>query len=949
MRKNDLNKKQKLFAATFVCMLLALQSSAQVTSPQKDTVTVENNPDSVAKKQVQLVYYSVPSKLTAASTGVVYNKDIIKSPVTNVINAVTGRLAGIYTQQFSGQPLADGASISLHGRTPIVLIDGVARNLSTIDLEEIESVTVLKDALSTAMLGVRGANGAIAVTTKKGLPGRQIISFTAQSAIQQPLGMPKTLGAYDYAVLRNEAVDNEVRVNPNFNASSFRYSATDLQAFADKTDPYGHPDVNWQDQLLKEQSKLDRYNLNLSAGNKWARFFVNLEHLNQQGLLKENEKLNPNYSTNVGIKSYIARTNVDLNITPKLTGGISIFGRIIDGNEPGGFNGTGLAGIFNGTNGIFTTPNSAYPVYTKLTNADSIYSGNVNYQNNLQAQSVSTGQIALYRRDLLSDFYLKRTLDEVVKGLWVKARLSYSSNLTETVTRTKPVVVFEQLANLSYQKYGNKTDQLNGNALNTQGRSTYSEFSAGYTHTFSTVHGIEVLLMYNKDNIVNGSDLPYIVKGTSGRVGYNYKQKYILEVAYAYNGSNRYPENGATRYGFFPSVGAAWNITNEDFAKKIKWLNYLKLYASYGKAGNDDPGYFSYLQRYGNNTQAIFGTSAGAGNTLVQQTIANRGITWEKANKANIGLQGTLINNQLGFTVEYYNNKFYDLLTQRGRSIALLGSAYPNENIGVNRYTGVDLEISWQNKPVDKLHYYIAANASIQKSEVLFFDEVSQPYAHMVRTGASVGRPFGYIADGLFQSAAEIAGAATLQGFIPQPGDIRYKDLNSDGVINQFDQAAIGTDKPLITYGISMGLTYQSFDLSALIQGVSNRDSYLSGNTYFEFQNNGRGQVFEHHLDRWTPANTSGSYPRLSIGSNANNHQFSSYWMRKGDYMRLKNVEIGYSLPVKIIARAKLSAVRVFVNGLNLLTTSALGDIDPEVYGNYPLQRLYNFGINIKF
>lgn len=949
MRKNNLAKKRKAVVTAFVCMLLSIQGIAQDPLPKSNSTKMNENIDSVSQNEVKLVYKKVAANLTATSTDVVYNKDIIKSPVTNVLNAITGRLAGIYTQQFSGQPLADGVGISLHGRNPVILIDGVVRNLTSTDLEEIESVTVLKDALSTAMLGVRGANGAILITTKKGSVGKQTISFTAQTAIQQPLGMPKTLGAYDYAILRNEAVDNELRVNPNFNASSFRYSPADLAAYQGKTDPYAYPDVDWKNQLLNKQSKLDRYNLNLSAGNQWARFFVNLEYLNQEGLLKENDKLNPNYSTNAGLKSYIARTNVDLNITSKLSGGISIFGRIINGNEPGGFNGAGLGGIFNGTNGIFTTPNNAYPVYTKLTHPDSVYGGNVNFQNNLQAQSISTGLISTYRRDILSDFYLKRTLDEVTKGLWVKARLSYSSNLIETITRTKPVVVFEQLANLSYQKYGNKTDQLNGNFINGQGRSTYSEFSAGYSHTFKNTSGIDVLLMYNRDNMVSGSDLPYIIQGTSGRVAYNYKGKYVLEAAYGLNGSNRYPENGDTKYGFFPSVGAAWNITNEDFTKNLKWLSSLKLYASYGKAGNDNPGYFSYLQRYNNNTQSIFGTSAGAGNTLVQSGIANTGITWEKANKTNIGLQGTLLNNQVGFTIEYYNDKFSDLLTQRGRSINLLGSNYPDENIGINRYTGWDLQLSLHSKPINKLQYLIAANASIQKSEVIYFDEVSQPFPHMNRTGNLVGRPFGYIANGLFQSASEIAGAATLQGFIPQPGDIRYKDLNSDGVINQFDQAAIGTDKPLIAYGVTTGLTYKSFDVSALLQGVTNRDRYLSGGTYFEFQNNGRGQAFEHHLDRWSSANTGGSYPRLGIGTNANNHQFSSYWMRKGDYLRLKSIEIGYTLPEKLLTKARITSVRIFANGLNVLTSSKLDDIDPEVYGSYPLQRLFNFGVNIKF
>jgi hypothetical protein len=218
----------------------------------------------------------------------------------------------------------------------------------------------------------------------------------------------------------------------------------------------------------------------------------------------------------------------------------------------------------------------------------------------------------------------------------------------------------------------------------------------------------------------------------------------------------------------------------------------------------------------------------------------------------------------------------------------------------------------------------------------------------MHRTGNKVGRPFGYIADGLFQSNAEIAGKATIVGYTPQPGDIRYKDLNNDGLINQFDQAALGKDKLPVFYGVNLGFSVKGFDFSALLQGVANRNLYLSGNGYFEFQNNGLGQAYEHHLDRWTPTNPNASYPRLSLGFNPNNHAFYSYWVRSGDYIRLKNVEIGYTLPAHLTSKARLSSVRVFVNGLNLLTSSGIDNIDPEVYGAYPIQRLFNFGINIK-
>ncbi len=914
--------------------------------------------DSVKGKLVRLPYSTVPANLTAASYDVVYRKDLVKSPVTNVLNALVGRLSGIYTEQGSGQPGSDGVGLSLHGRSPIVLIDGVVRNLTTLDLEEIESVTLLKDAVSTAMLGVRGANGALLITTRKGTPGAQSISFTVQSGIQQPLHLPQTLNAYNYARLRNEAIDNDVRANPSLQASlaRLRYSDADIQAYNDNSDRLGHPNVDWQSQLLKKTSMFNRYSFNASGGNNFTRFFVALEHFNQDGLLRENPA--NSYSTNNWIKGYLARTNVEINITPKLSGGIALLGRIISGNEPAGVvTGTNAAG---GTSSIFSTilatPNNAYPIY----NRDGSFGANADYSipnftntglrqaSNLQGLATGSGYLQSYRRDILADFFLKRTLDELLPGLWVKARISYSSNLQENITRIKGYIAYTT-SGTNLNPYGAKIDQINLNGISNQGRANYAEVSAGYGHTFQQVHGVDVLLLANRDQSYSNSDLPYTVAGTSGRVSYNYKQKYVLEGAFAVNGSNRYP-GGTIHTGLFPSAGASWIITKEDFSRKATWLSNLKLYASYGKSGWDNPGYFTYLQRYPGYTQPIFGTSATGQNSIIQGTLANPDLTWEKADKANVGIQGSVLKNKLGFTIEYYNNRYYDLLIQRGRNTSILGVAYPNENIGINRYKGMDFQLSWQHN-LGAFNYYVAGNASIQSSEVVYMDEVTQPYPYMRRTGELVGRPFGYIADGIFQSAADITGQAIIKnGIAPQPGDIKYRDLNNDGEINQLDVTAIGASGPLITYGLNLGFNWKALDVSALIQGVKNRNIFLNNNALYEFQNGGLGQAYAQNLDRWTPANTSATYPRLSIGNNSNNHEFSSFWVRSGDYIRLKNVEIGYTPTINLLRRAGIKTLRVFANGLNLLTATKVKNIDPEVYnGSYPIQRLFNFGINIKF
>jgi TonB-linked SusC/RagA family outer membrane protein len=906
-------------------------------SIRKDVPPADSVTNIARYPPVELIYTTAPVNLTTASTAAVYSNDIIKSPVTTFRNALTGRLAGLYTLQSSGLPGSDGASLTLRGQTPLVIIDGVVASLTAFDLEEIESVTVLKDAVATAMLGVRGSNGAILVTTKKGKEGKQQLSFTAQTAIQQPLGFPQTLNAYDYARLRNEALRND-GIDSAY--SGMYYSNTALQAYQNHSDPFNYPDVNYRDEITNKSSTLNRYTLSTTGGNRYARYFVSLEHLNQSGFFKTVDS--NSYNTNNNFKSYVIRSNVDVNITPKLSGGIYLLGRILNGNEPGATASSILSGLLN-------TPANAYP----LLNTNGSFAGNQLYQNNLLAQTISSGYRQNYKRDILVNMYLKRALDDVTQGLWVQAKAAYYGNLSESINRSKSYAVFQQQQNAtSYLQYGSNGAQANSNGIDYQGRTDYEEFSIGYDRVFNKVHGINAVVLANRDNTSNGFDLPYTISGTSARIAYNYNRKYIAEVAFATNGSNRYP-GGKTETGFFPSLGLGWNMEQEAFLKTATWLTRLKLYGSYGKTGNDDPGYFVYYPRFFDGpTPAYFGTGASSNTTITEGTLPNPNITWEKANKLNLGVSGAVINNHLSFTIEYFRNKYYNLLQQRGRNSTTIGNDYPVENIGKNLYKGWEGEIGWQQNS-GPLQYFISMNGSTVGSKVLFMDEVSRPYSYNYRTGQPVGQRFGYIAEGLFQSQAEINSSATTIGYKAQPGDVKYKDLNNDGVIDYKDQTAIGNTKPLFFYGLSAGFSYKGFDVSALIQGVRNRDIYLSGNSYWAFQNNGTGQAYSNALNRWTPGNTaSATYPRLTFGSNTNNYETSSYWIKNGSYLRLKNAEIGYSLPPSLIGKIKLQTIRIFANGYNLLThaSAALDGRDPEAFsGGYPVQRLYNFGINVKF
>ena len=921
---------KQMFCALLCTVIICSSTYAQKVKSANDTILIKPKPP------VELIYTSSPAHLTATSTGALYSNDILKAPVTSAKSALTGRMAGLYASQFSGQPGADGASVSLRGLEPLVIIDGVVANITIFNLEDIESVTLQKDALSTAMLGVRGSNGALVITTKKGRAERQSISFTAQTSFQKSLGAPKALNSFDYATLYNEALTND--------GLALKYTQADLDAYKNGTDPYGHPNVNWREALIKPTSRFDRYSLNATGGNSFARYYVSLEHVNQGGFLVTSDK--NAYNTNNDFKSYVIRSNVDVSVNSSLTGGIYLLARILNGSEPGSTTGSILSSFAN-------TPNNSYPIY----NENGSYGGTNLFQNNIMAQALSSGYRLNYKRDMLASFYLKQKLDGVTPGLWAQAKTSFNATLSENNNRNKSFAVYQMntaTLPVTNNKYGLDGTQSNGNGIEYQGRSNYVELSVGYDKIINKDHGINAVLLANRDNAISGGDLPYTISGVSGRVAYNYKEKYVAEVAFGYNGSNRYPAHGDFKRALFPAIGLGWNMEKEQFMVDKKWVNRLKLYGSFGKTGWDDPGYFTYIQRFFDANSVYIGTSASTQTSITEQALANTNIDFEKANKYNIGIDAAVLNNKLGFSVEMFTNKFYDLLQIRGNSTSLVGNDYPRENIGSNRYNGMEFQLNWQEKTQAGLQYFASANLSLIKTKVLFNDEVFRPYDWMKRTGQSLGQSFGYISEGLFQNTSEIGTNATTVGYTAQPGDIKYKDLNSDGVIDQFDVTPIGrVGRPLMFFGVSLGVEYKGFDISTLIQGVANRDVYVGGSTIWAFQNGGFGQAYENNLNRWTPATAAtATYPRLNIGSNGNNQAQSSYWMRNGDFVRLKQVEIGYSIPDKLIRYVKLKNVRVFARGYNLFTIESkeLDDRDPEVTSgfSYPLQRLFNFGITLK-
>jgi len=942
-----------------------------------DTILVPNTPASM----LNVLYGQANPKSFLGSIATTGSSQLSSTPAPGYLYALPGRLAGLSVMQTSGfytPPSASLTSVDIFvgnipnntsgtgptdntefnvqlrghnasaGQSPIAVVDGVQREWYSLDPESIGSVSVLKDALSTMLLGQNSARGALIVTTKQPVTGPPRVSFTAETGIQTPVNLPTPLPAYQYAYLLNEALLNDGKAPA--------YTAADFNAWRNHTDPIGHPDVNWYKTILKDNARLTRYNLNVTGGGATARYLVSLNYMNQEGLFVTSDA--NSYNTNAGIKRYTVNSKVDIDVNKDFAIGLQIFGRLQDGNQPG----TGTATILQN---LLTTPNNAYPVY----NPDKSYGGTSNYTQNLLAQTISSGYLADHLHDVMANLDLRYKFDKWVKGWWARAAGNISVQEASLLNRSKQAPVFSQAisasGDTSYHRFGSTINQSNNFTNTSWARYRYVQLSTGYDRTFANDHAVSAMLFFDQKNVLLNYDIPSQLTNFAGRAAYNYKEKYFVEGAANYSGYNRYAPGH--QYGLFYAGGIGWNLAKENFLKsQAKWLDNLKLRVTYGRTGNanvDNYGYYIWRQHFSAvaGTYPIGSNYPNGGGLAEQgnpgsQVLANVNATWERADKLDAGLDVAVLHNRLQLTADYYHERYFDVMQTRGRSIALIGSGYPVENIGIDLYQGGELTLTWQDH-IGDLNYFFTGNASIQQSKVLFMDEQYQQYSWNVHTGHPVGQRYGLIADGIFQTAADAAAAATIAGYAPHAGDVKYKDLNHDGVIDQFDVAPIGRQRPIIWYGLTAGLSYKGVELSVLLQGAAHRDEYVN-NSYldagFQGQNNGYSQAYIQSLNRWIPeVTTTASYPRLTAGGNGYNYSplftSSSMWLRDGSYIRVRNVNVAYNLPYNWIRRLKLRGIRVFANAQNLFTHAAYRGVDPEVsMPSYPLQKVINTGVTVK-
>lgn len=920
---------------------------------------------------IDSVDHTKSNTLGASST--VYTNDLIKYQSATILTGLQGRLKGLNVSPFRGMQLlrtdantksdivgaipnvgggiyGDNSEflISARGQSPVAIVDGVERDLYSIDPEAIESVTIQKDALSNMFLGMRSSRGALIITTKNpDAKGGFHLSLTGKFGISSALKSgPNPLSAYQYAYLLNEALLND--------GKSPLYTYDDFEAYRNGTSPYLHPDVNWKDAIMNNSTTSQAYNLNVTGGGRVAQYFVSLGYYSENGLFKTSDA--NSYNTNFKYNRYLITSKVNINVTDEFKVSMSLMGRIEKGNQPGGISGTGYSDLLSN---VWQTPNNAYPVL----NPNGTYGGNASYTQNLYAQTTGSGYISSNTRDVVGTINLKYDFDKLVRGLSVGATGNISSQVRNAIVRTKQAQVFQysitQQGNEAYDKYGDVSSQTNSYRSVSTYQYMYGKMYVDWERQFG-MHGVKASLWGDTRTILNNYDLPMIPSNIGQKVEYNYDNKYFAQAAVTESYYNRY-DNGR-RWGTFWAVGLGWDISKEKFMEASK-IDQLKLRATYGHTGNgiDNAGYFSYLKRYNEDGGFWYsnGTSMSNGGSVSEiSPLANTLLTWEKGRKVNVGLDLTLLKNRLTLSADYYNDYYYDILQSRGKSIQLLGIAYPAENIGKTRYYGLETQLSWQDH-IGKVNYYVSANWSMEQNKRLFMDEQYVPYDYLKMTGQPTGTIYGLVATG-FLTAKDIAdGYPVMNGFNNiQAGDVKYKDMNGDGEINEFDRTVIGGDKPTCYFGIDLGFEWKGLEVTALIQGAYNRDLYNSDRTLLEgFQVIGQsyGQAYTNLLNRWTPETAeTATYPRLTAGGNMynyGNNWNSSLFVQNGNYIRLKNATVSYKLPENF-CRNYLGGLRVkiFVQGQNLPTWSRTRLQDPEVtFTSYPLQRTITTGINLNF
>ena len=943
---------------------------------QKD-ILVKLVPQENQLEEVVMVAYGAQKKASVIGSITTVDVGQLQAPIGQLSTGLAGKLAGVVAVQHSGEP-GSSAEFWIRGVNtfganayPLILVDGVERSMDLVDTEDIASFSILKDATATALYGVRGANGIVLITTKRGSESKPKINVRMETGITSPTMIPKMASAEQFIDYLNTMqpgmiddyarnmylASDEIRsqlVNPGSGEGTAPITYADL-----------YPNVDWMKQLFRENANTTKMNLNVTGGTKNVRYYAGGSYYFEDGIF--NVADNDRYNSQMNYRKFNFRTNVDINITKSTVLGMDLSTQFTKKNQPG----AALSDIYSYAMQI--TPIGFPVVFSDGTLSNPENGSNPYNMINNMGYAVTSTQNAQTTVSLTQDFS-----EIFLEGLTAKVQISWDAKSNTTYTNSiRPRIYYvswdKDLQDYIYNLQGNSgTGYINTSGSGVSGQSILNiEASSNYEHTFLSKHRVSGMFLYyvrERSNINPGSywnTFPYKSMGIAGRATYSYMDRYFAEFNFGYNGSENF--SPGHRFGFFPSAAVGYIVSNEKFWDGIKdKISLFKIKASIGKVGNDQIG---GNRRFGYNTtmdtSGISGFSWGLNNPVYTSGVAvgdigNPEIVWEEALKRNVGLELNFFRDHLKFQLDYFNDYRSGIFIERQSLPSAVGLRKTQYiNIGEMQNSGFDASTQFEWVFQNGLSLSVRGNYTFNRNKRVYDDKPSQIWDYQNTAGFANGQQRGLIAEGLFMSQEEIDAWPTQTFGDVQPGDIKYRDINGDGQVDAYDVVAIGyTSVPEINYGFGLSLGWKGFDASIFFSGMDHVTRIIGGyNLYGGAATNVlvQGQIFADVAEKsWSVTHDpNAEYPRFSTETPANNLRASTFWQKDVSFLRLKNAEIGYTLPKKITKKYGMSAVRVYIQGVNLLTFSKFKLWDPELsssYGNvYPLTKNVSFGLNLNF
>ena len=922
-----MNFKVYIIGILFLPMQLSAQTDSMRTD--KDLYPIEYGRD---------VSFGLKESTTA--TAITTQQELSHRKDISPRNTLYGLIPGLQVLQSQGTAWDATGNMLVRGyetlsaKGPLVLIDGFERELGQISMDEIESITVLKDAVSTALYGMRGANGVISVKTKRGTTGSPTIRFAYEFNMATPFRKPKFVDGYTYAQALNEGMRND--------GLSPRYNDNELAAFKDGSVPYVYPNVDWWGESLRNFSNGNNITFSATGGGRYVKYFTQLNYLNDNGILKPTND-NDGYSTQFKYSKLNIRTNLDIELSTTTKLQLNMFGTFSEHNRP---NET-VANIFSA---LYRVPAGAFPIK----NDHNVWAGTTDINTNPIAMISGTGYARSQQRNFFADLKLTQDLSFLLKGLSAGAQLGLDNSAAYWDGNARKYG-YEQTSynwessTYSYKNLRNETALSSSHSVG----SSRNHFNVGafvnYRNEWN-LHSLAATAQYRMDKLsAKGQNTSYSFIDIVGQVHYAYNHRYLLDLSLS--GSASSILQPGKRWGFFPALGAGWVLSEEEFAHR-DWLDLLKLRASYGIAGRADYDNDLYIDMYSNGGSYLFGKAPLSTTGLRISQLGITDLTYEKSHKLNVGFDLRAFK-KLAVTLDLFYDHRTDILVGAGGKVSsLFGLPVSKENAGIVNNRGIETDIHWADRTHD-FQYAIGGTFSFTRNKIVEQNEEYRPYNYLKRTGGRIGQYFGYVVEGIYQNQDEIDNRNVKQTLAAvQPGDLKYQDLNNDGVIDSYDQKALGYSSiPEIYYSFDLNAEYKGLGVYALFQGMGNVSTIANTpSVYYPLYGN-RTVSTEYYNNRWTPENPNAKYPRLTSTGSVNNYTNNSLWVKDASFLKLRTLELYYKFNKHQLRALKyVNNAKIYVRAYDLFSIDNIKIMDPEnMSTGHPSMTRYAIGFDLKF